>query len=212
MTAPSRESALARGRAAALAELRAAPRAVSWRRQAARLVTAQVGLALVGMAVSLVAGLARPGDVLSHLATIVALLAVGCLGAVAALAPRRPRALSAWRMAALAAAPAAMALVVLARGAGLPSTRPEWVCSATHLAVGLVPLACALVGLRQWAWSGTAAFAAGLGAGTTGALLGDVVCERGAAHVLVYHLGAWIVLALACLVISRRLRPRTFAP
>jgi len=28
----------------------------------------------------------------------------------------------------------------------------------------------------------------------------------------VYHLGAWVLLALTCAAIARALRPRTFAP
>jgi len=101
---------------------------------------------------------------------------------------------------------------VLSRGAGAPSSTPEWVCSASHLGIGLIPLAFALWGLRQSAWRWSRAIAAGLGAGTAGALLGELACHRGALHVLVHHVSAWIVVAAACVFFSRRARPRTFAP
>ena len=209
MTDPS---PLAKARAAALAELRAAPPAVSWRRLAARLVAAEVAFSLVAIAATLAGGLARPADVVGHLLTVAPLLAVCAAGAVAAIAPRLGRPGVAWRVAVLAAAPAVMALLVFARGPGVPSATPGWVCSVSHLGVGLAPLVFVLVALRQSAPSWTRAGAAGLGAGTTGALLGELVCRRGAQHVLVYHLGAWVLLALACVALSRWLKPRTFAP
>ena len=206
------ERPFARAREAALAELRAAPRALPWRRQALWLVKAQLGLALAGIAVALVAGLAPPSELLAHAVTVGPLLVVSVLGAIAALAPRVGRVGASWRLGALGAAAVAMVVLPLARGAGAPSDSPEWVCSVSHLGVGLVPLAFALMGLRQSAPSWGRALAAGLGAGTTGALLGELVCHRGMRHVLVYHLGAWLLLALACARISRWLRPRTFAP
>lgn len=206
MTDPS---SLARARAAALAELRARPTAVSWRRQAARLVAIELGLSLAGGVATLATGLARPAEVLGHLLTLAPLVAVCALGAVATVAPRGG---IAWRFIVLALAPAVMALLVLARGAGLSSATPAWVCSASHVAVGLGPLTFALVALRQSARSWTRALAAGLGAGTAGALLGELVCRRGAQHVLVYHLGAWALLALAGVAVSRWLAPRSYAP
>ena len=207
------ESPVARARAAALAELRREPRAVPWARQALRLVAVQAGLALVGIIVSLAVGIAAPSDLYEHLPIALALLAIAALGAVAAIAPRAPTGgIPIWRMAALVAAAAGMMAVVLARGTSGSAAHPEWVCSASHLGVGILPLLFALLGLRQSAPSWTGALAAGLGAGTTGALLGELACHRGAHHVLVYHLGAWAVLALACVALSRMLRPRTFAP
>jgi hypothetical protein len=102
--------------------------------------------------------------------------------------------------------------LVLARGAGLPSATPEWVCSVSHVALGLLPLGFALWALRQCAWRWTRALAAGLGAGTAGALLGELACHRGGLHVLVHHVGAWLLIGAATVLISRRARPRTFAP
>lgn len=79
-------------------------------------------------------------------------------------------------------------------------------CSVGHVAVGLLPLAVGLWSLRQSAWSWRRALATGLGAGTAGAFLGGLACHQGARHVLVHHVGAWLVVALACVAISRRVR------
>jgi hypothetical protein len=208
VTSPRDRSALARARAAALEELRAAPAAVSWRRHAATVAGGFVAtIALVAGAMAL-AGAADPALVAARGAWLVALIALGALAGVAALAPRAAAA----RVVALAAAPAVMAALVLDRGAGLASATPEWVCSVSHLGVGLIPLAVAAWGLRQAAWRPARAIVAGLGAGTAGAFLGELACGGGARHVLIHHVGAWVLIAIACLLLSRRMRPRTFAP
>ena len=46
----------------------------------------------------------------------------------------------------------------------------------------------------------------------TGAIAGELSCERGWMHVLVHHVGAGLVIMAACVLISRAIRPRTFAP
>jgi hypothetical protein len=200
--------ALDRSRAAALAELRAAPVPRPWRAQAARLAAAFVLTGVVASTAAVVASLAGWDRVVERAAYLGALVALAGVAGVAALAPR----LGAARVIVLAATPVLMALLALSRGAGMSSPTPEWVCSASHLALGSIPLAFALVSLRQQAWRPLRAIAAGLGAGTAGAMLGELACRQGARHVLVHHVGAWIVVAAACLLLSRRLRPRTFAP
>jgi hypothetical protein len=204
-----RDDALARSRAAALAELRATPASVSWRAQAWRVVAGFAGTGLLGAAAALAASLSGWPRVLERAPLLLCLLATAALAGAAALAPPRGRL---WRSAVLAAGPALMAALVLSRGPGTPSSTPEWVCSASHIGIGLIPLTFALWGLRQSAWRWSRALAAGLGAGTAGALLGELACHRGAQHVLVYHVGAWIIVAAACVVLSRRARPRSFAP
>jgi hypothetical protein len=200
--------ALELARQAALAELRRSPVARPWQRQAAAVVALWLGVSVVGAAAALVAALARPADLAVHAPLLAAVLVVAAVGGVASLAPRvRP-----WAAFTVAVVLPTMAALVASRGAGLPSATPEWVCSATHLAIGSLPLAAGLWALRQCAWTWRRALATGLGAGTAGAFLGELVCHRGARHVLVYHLGAWLVVALACVLISRRLRSRTYAP
>jgi len=199
---------IARARAAALAELRATPVATSWRRQATIVVAVWLGVSLLGGAATLLTGIAAPRDVLVRTPMLAALLAVAAAAGVAALAPRaRP-----WALLAIAAGALAMIALVVLRGAGVPSASPGWVCSLSHIGIGIVPLAFGLWSLRQSAWTGRRAVAAGLGAGTAGAFLGELACHQGARHVLVHHVGAWLLVALACIAISRRARPRTFAP
>jgi len=207
VTGPSRE-AIERARAAALAELRRAPIATPWRRQATVVVAVWVGVCLAAAAAAVLASLAGAGDVRARAPELTALLAVAAAGAVASLAPVARR----WTPFATGAALLTMAALVISRGSGGPSSTPEWVCSVSHVAVGMLPLAVGLWSLRQSAWSWRRALATGLGAGTAGAFLGELACHQGARHVLVHHVGAWLVVALACVAISRRVRPRTFAP
>jgi hypothetical protein len=202
------DDALARARAAALAELRRAPVATPWRRQAGVVVAIWVGASIVAGSATLVAGLAAGRDVIARAPSLAALLAVAAVGGVASLVPRaRP-----WTFLAGVAALLTMAALVLSRGVGVASSTPEWVCSVSHVGVGILPLAVGLWSLRQSAWTWRRALATGLGAGTAGAFLGELACHQSARHVLVHHLGAWLLVAIACVAISRRLRPRTFAP
>ncbi len=197
---------MARARAAALAELRAAPVATPWRRQVPRVVGASVGVCLLAGAGAIIAGLSDGASLAERGPALVSLLALAVVAGQASLAPRaRP-----WIV--IVTAPLLMALLVLERGAGLPSTTPAWVCSVSHVGVGVLPLVVGLWALRQSAWTWPRALATGLGAGTTGAFLGELACHQGALHVLVHHVGAWVFVSVACVVISRGLRPRTFAP
>jgi hypothetical protein len=198
----------ARARAAALDELRAAPVPTPWRAQARRLAGAFVATGVAAAAAALVAAIADWGGIAARAWLLAQLLALAAVAGFAALAPR----LHGARTAVLVAAPLLMAELVLARGAGLPSQTPEWVCSVSHVALGLLPLGAALWALRQCAWRWPRALAAGAGAGTAGALLGELACRRGGAHVLVHHVGAWLAIVAICVLVSRRARPRTFAP
>jgi len=204
-------SALSNARIRALEELRFTPVAVPWTREAGRLAGALVGIALLAAVAAVVAGGARPQDIVARGGTITALLGLAFVGGIAVIAPADAGA-RAWRACALGAAPLVMVALALGRGAGLPSTTPPWVCSASHFGLGLVPLWLALRGVRQAAWSWARALAASVGAGTAGALLGELACHRGAAHVLVHHVGAWLVIALMGLWFSHRQTPRSFAP
>ena len=101
-----------------------------------------------------------------------------------------------WRAPALRASPGVAGLAVLdqpPRGRSGPAGVALWL-------------------LRGGAWHPLRAVAAGLAAGTVGLLVGEIGCERGLAHVLVYHLGFWLVAAATFLLATRWLRPRSFAP
>jgi hypothetical protein len=199
---------LSRARAAAMAELRRAPAATPWRREAARVAGAWVGVCLAAGAAAVAAALADRAQVLAQAPFLAALLALAGLGGVAALAPRS-RALT-WAV--LAGAPATMAALAWARGAGLPSTTPEWVCSVSHVGLDVLPLLVGLWALGRAAWTWPRALVTGLAAGTAGAFLGELGCHQGMRHVLVHHVGAWLLITAACVAISRLRTPRTFAP
>jgi hypothetical protein len=206
MTQPN--EALARARSAALEELRRSPKATSWRRSAAVIAAASAGTSALALLAALFASLIGPGELLARGPWLATLVAFGAAAGVAAIAPRRGFA----RTTALVVAFGLMVVLVVSRGAGVPSTTPGWVCSVSHFALDLLPLGVALVVLRQAAWTWPRALTAGLAVGATGALLGELACHQGARHVLVHHVGAWLLAAMVCALISRLLRPRTFAP
>lgn len=201
-------AALERARAAALEELRRAPAAPSWRRAAVLSSATLVLTILVTVLVALATSLTGADHFISRVPWLVTLVVFGALASWAAIAPRAGAA----RPALVAVGLGLMAALVASRGTGLPSTAPGWVCSASHLGLDLLPLGVALAVLRQAAWRWSRAVVAGLGAGSVGALLGELACHQGAKHVLVHHVGAWLLATAACVAISRKLRPRTFAP
>jgi len=195
---------------AAQAELRRVPIATPWQRQAGRAVAAVLAFSALALLVCVIAGIgpgARVGDKAALLGVLLAAQAVGIWSIAAPFSRRRLGA-------AVASAVVAGLAVALARagsstGAG---SSPDWLCSVSHLAVDVVPAGVALWLLRGGAWHPLRAVAAGLAAGTVGLLVGEIGCERGVVHVLVYHLGFWLVAAAGFLLATRRVRPRSFAP
>lgn len=203
-----RSSALERARAGALAELRQAPVARSWRRRAVLVVAGVVGVTAVGAAF-----VAFAGGVAAELATArvpgIALLAVAQVaGLWAMLAPGRPVA----RVVAPLAAVCGAAAVLLARGPTAAAELPGWICSASHVATALVPLAVIAVGVRDSAWSLRRAWMGGLALGAAGPIWGEIACERGWEHVVLHHGGSWLVIAAATVVVARFVPRRSFAP
>jgi hypothetical protein len=202
------EAARARALAAMREELARTPRVRPWRHEALRLFAAPMGLSLAVLGVMATLG-ATSADVLARVPGLLLLGATAGVCAWAALAPRG-RGLSLG--ATLLTLGTALTLVLL-RGPGAgPSRLPEWVCTVSHVGVGLVPGLVALLALRSAAFLPRRALLAGVSVGTAGAFVGELACEQGAAHVLRYHLSAWALAALVMLVISRLLPPRTFAP
>lgn len=207
---PARDSAAAgRVLAAARGELSLRRPVRRWRTQAAWVMAASGGLALVIAAVMRVAG-ATSSQLMLGRAHLMALLLVTCgVCTWGALAPRG-RGLS--RLGIVLAVVSA-ALLVVARGTPQTvSTLPGWVCTASHVGVGLVPLVVALLALRSAVFQPLRAMVAGLAVGTTGAFLGELACEQGWRHVASYHLLAWGLVTVVSLVISKSLKPRSYAP
>jgi hypothetical protein len=203
---PPDPAALSRALQAARAE-QARPRS-TYRRDAAVLGTALLGLTGAAMAGTRLAGLWRLEDLVRRLPTLALLVSVQGVAAWAAVAPRARRAQVATGLLGLLA----MAAVVGLRGAGAPSPLPPWVCTLSHLGVGVVPAAVTLWLLRRAAFDVPRALAGGMGAGAAGALLGELACGQGAWHVLAFHLPAWLAVVSVVMVLGRRQKPRSFAP
>jgi len=205
---PPKASARAAARAAMRAEA-ARPR-VSWKTGAVRLIAASLGLALLVAIFALGSGAAELSTLASRWLTLLALSLVGPLLAWSSARPgSRWLRRGAWSLAALSAA--ALVLTRPAEVASL-STTPEWVCTLSHLAVAAPAAVVAMWMLRGMAFDLSRAVAAGLAVGTTGALLGELLCGRNAAHIAVFHLASWTLASMAVVALSTRLTRRSFAP
>ncbi len=194
---------------ACLRELAKGPSRRPWRTEALWLALAPLAAgALVG-AGAFLAGAAEAAWVQGRALPLAVLALAGALGGALAVAPHR-RGLRALAVALLLGA---QVLLVLTRlDVHGVSAVPGWVCTANHVAVGLLPLGVALWLLRRAAHSPLRALTAGLSAGTAGALVGELACGQGAAHVAVFHLGAWAAVTALCVLLSRRQRRYSFAP
>lgn len=205
--APSMQG-LAAARAAMLAET-SRPR-TTWTTLALRTLTASLGLAGLIMSVMLISGAESPATLISRWLSVVVLVA---LAPLAILSGARPGAL-ALRRATFVAGLAAAVTLVLTRPdvATSVSTAPEWSCTAYHVLAALPAMAAAYFLMQSMAFSWSRATAVGLGVGTTGALLGELMCGRPAAHVAVFHLAAWALVTLGVVTLARLARRRSFAP
>jgi hypothetical protein len=102
--------------------------------------------------------------------------------------------------------------VVASRGVGVTPATPAIACSASHLGVDLIPLGLVLFALRRFAWSLDRSLLAGAAAAATGAMAGELSCARGWTHALIHHVGAGLLIVIACALISRLRKPESFAP
>jgi hypothetical protein len=204
---PASGLVLERARAAALAELRRHPVAVSWRRDALRTVLAVLGTTALIVGVGTWFSIVEPGRLGARLMQVALLVTLQSFGIFAAIVPGR----AALRWTGALVALAAVAAILIGRGAGMPRAVPAIACSGSHMAVDLIPLGLVLYSLRQFAWNLGRAVLAGAAVASTGAIAGELSCQRGWMHVLVHHVGAGVVIVAACVLISRTIRPRTFA-
>jgi len=203
-----RATGLARARAAALDELRRAPRAVSWRHEALTALLLVLAATTVALGVGAWFSIVEVHRLQGRWLPLVLLVAVQVVGVFAAVAPGR-RSMR-WSAAALALA-AAIALP-LGRGEGVSSAMPGFACSTSHLAVDLVPLGLVLYFLRKFSVTTGRALLAGVAAAATGAMAGELSCGRGWSHVLIHHIGAAVAVAVACVLLARVRAPRSYAP
>lgn len=201
--------ALAAARATILAEA-ARPRR-SWKLRAGAVVAASLGLAVLVGLVALVTDKTAPAALAARWLTMALLGVVGPTLAWSAARPGSPMLRrGAWALAAVSGL-----AMVLTRPAEalLVSSSPEWVCTVSHLAVALPAALVALLALLpNMAFDPGRSAAAGLSVGTTGALLGELLCARDAQHIALFHLSAWALAALAVVAVSTRTRRRSYAP
>jgi hypothetical protein len=199
--------ALASALAAARKEL-AQAKPDSWRRDLAILTAVVSGIAVGVVGVLGALGQWAVSSPLARWETLSLLALLQLVGVAAAMAPRARWA----QVATVVMGVAAMAAVVALRGAGAPSALPPWVCTLSHLGVGLAPVATVVVLLRHAAISPLRALAAGICVGTPGAIVGELGCGQSAAHVALFHLPAWGIAIAVCMAVALRIRPRSYAP
>ncbi|KFE64193.1 hypothetical protein [Hyalangium minutum] len=180
-----------------------------WRTQALWVFISTVAMVVLMASVLLVLEQMTLGMLLSKAPLFVLLWVTGAVCAWGALSPRGER----LRAAGIVLSAVSAAALVLARGEShVEATLPGWVCSASHVAVGLGPLIVAVLALRSASFRPMRALVAGLSVGTTGALVGELACSQGRMHVMGYHLTAWAVIAGVEWAVSRTLKSRSFAP
>ncbi|ABF88965.1 carotenogenesis protein CarR [Myxococcus xanthus DK 1622] len=202
-------AALERVLAAARGELALRRPVRRWRTQAVGLMAASAGLGLLAAVVLLAVGAVTGPLLLARAPLLAMLVGTSAVCAWGALSPK-----GRWmRRLGVGLAVVSAAALVLARGAPhSPPSFPGWVCTVSHLAIGVVPLVVALFALRGAFFQPLRAVVAGLSVGSTGALLGELACEQDWRHVLSHHLLAWVVITVVLVVISKSLKPRSYAP
>lgn len=204
---PPTSDALAKARAAMMAEA-TLPKRAGWKAGLLKASGTVLGLATAVAGVLLAVGACTLDMFSSRAVTLAALVTVGLVTMWASLRPQGHVA----RLVSLGLVVLSAAFIVLVRGAGAPSPQPEWVCTVSHLAVGIAPAAVVIMLLRGMAPNRLRSVLAGLAAGTTGAIVGEFGCGQSAGHVAVFHLSAWVAVALLVTIISSRLTPRSYAP
>jgi hypothetical protein len=207
------EAALRAVRATALSALRAEPAAaVSWKRQAATMTV--LGLTVTALAALMTARLGgtAAGLLGARLPAVALLLVAQGFALWSAIAPGRWWGRKvAWGTAAIGAA-----LLLYGRasaGAATPTSEATgWICSTSHLGVALFPAVMMLGLLRGISWSVPRALTAGLAIGISGLIWGEIACERSLGHVLLHHVGAMALIAIACAAVAKRLARGAHVP
>jgi hypothetical protein len=204
-----RGAALERALAAARGELARNQPVRGWRTEAAWVFAAPTAMTVAVTGVLLVLGQTSGAFLLGRAPLLALLWFTSAVCAWGSLAPRGLH----WRLSGVGLSLASAAALVFARGTvHAEPTLPGWVCTASHVGVGLIPLVVAVVFLRSAAFRPLRALLAGLSVGVAGAFVGELACTQGWRHVVGYHLSAWALVAVATLAASRFLLPRSFAP
>lgn len=210
---PRRDAgALAAARESSLRALRAQPVVTPWQRQAATMMVVGLTVTVVGaLTTARLAGV-QPRLLDARLPAVALLLVAQAVALWSAIAPGR------WwgRNLAWAATALGAGLLLFGRASvstpSLAAATTGWICSASHLGVGLVPAVVMLGFLRGISWSLPRAITAGMAVGISGLIWGEIACERSLGHVLVHHVGAMALMTLACAALAHRLSRGAFAP
>jgi hypothetical protein len=191
--------------AAALAALRAQPRARSWLAAAGTVIAGHIFVALVAGAIA--SGLSDfKKDAFGWVIGALWLAALG-LGPVFSLAPGRRAPLFGFALGALAA----VANLSIIDGFNPPQV--GWACLAIEIVASVIPLAVAMNALTQFAFSPLRAAQVGLSAGAVGALAAHLHCpSRALPHLLGLHLVPVLALVAVAVLVRRRLPSKSFAP
>ena len=203
------EAALGRTLAAVRGELALKRPVRRWRTEVAWVVAASAGLGTAVALVLLAFGQLSVSFLLGRAPLLALLVTTSAVCAWAGLSPRG-RWLQVWGVA--LALVSAAALVLARVPVQAEPTLPEWLCTVSHIGVGSIPVIVAVLFLRSAVFQPLRALVVGLSAGTAGAFLGELACGQGWRHVAGYHVSAWAVVAVAALLMSRSLEPRSFAP
>lgn len=206
------DHALEAARERSLRALRAQPVIAPWQRQAATMMMVGLTVTVVGaLTTARLAGI-QPRLFDGRLPAVLLLLVAQAVALWSAIAPGR------WWGRNLAWAATALGAGLLLQGRAamaapsLAAAATGWICSVSHLGVGLVPAVVMLGFLRGISWSVPRAITAGMAVGISGLIWGEIACERSLGHVLVHHVGAMAVMTLACAALAHRLSRHAFAP
>jgi len=202
-------AALERMRGALKAEA-AKPMSRSWKGDAVLVLAAAWGAAVATAAFLIMAGQSGAELLAQHRAALAWILVTGGFAAWAAMAPPR-RLMRVVAAVGVVAAPVGLVLLRLQAG-GATSAQPPWVCTVSHLAVGLLPLLVGLAMLRRSAPSMMRGLLCGIAAGTAGALVGEIGCGQDGVHVALFHVSAWVAIAVVCALAARRGKRSSYAP
>jgi hypothetical protein len=205
---PMSTAAKARLLSALRAELPKAPSKNRWRFEVAGVVASSF-LVTASIAGALLTSGNTTMEIIAARAVVLVMGGLICAYAAAvAIAPGLKRG----QVFALAAFAVGAAVLVGMRSEISAASTPEWVCTATHVGVGAIPLVIGVFALRRSGSKLLAGLALGVSAGTTGAMVGELGCGRDALHVLLFHVSAWLMMVAVGALLSLVIRPRSHAP
>lgn len=191
-------------RQAALLELREGKPIVPWSEQWVWILSALFGGVFLVEIILVAVGQTEISVAASHwpaLAMLAATLAISTIGAV------RPKTTMVLPVVVFGF----LAMAFLRQNTNYQSASPEWLCTVSHLGADVLPFFFALKVLRDFAPNPKRTILMGLGAGVVGAMLGEMVCQRGPLHLAIYHLSAWAILTAAVTLAARWIKHRSFS-